>query len=206
MKIMKNELTKIVGIDYSLTCPAICQYNGQAFEDCNFAYITNKKKYEGNFGNNITGYPMKPYNDPVERFTHLSTFILKNLPENAVCFIEGYSFGSKGRALFQIAENGGILKYRLKYQGVQGKRIEFDIIPPANIKKFATQKGNADKAMMYDKFYEETGVNLMEKLDQQTLASPVTDMVDAYYIAKYGFVSLSIEGKVQAKIESTKGK
>ena len=41
-------------------------------------------------------------------------------------YIEGYSFGSKGRAIFQIAENGGILKYRLK-------DYKYTIIPPANI-------------------------------------------------------------------------
>ena len=39
---------------------------------------------------------------------------------------------------------------------------------------------------MYDQFYEDTGVNLMELMDQGTLASPVSDIVDAYYIAKCG--------------------
>ena len=28
-------------------------------------------------------------------------------------FIEGYSFGSKGAALFQIAENTGLLKHKM---------------------------------------------------------------------------------------------
>ena len=39
---------------------------------------------------------------------------------------------------------------------------------------------------MYDQFYVDTGVNLMEMFEQNTLASPVSDIVDAYYIAKYG--------------------
>lgn len=187
MNIMKMTTTtktdtdiNVVGIDYSLTCPAICVYGGE-FDDCNVSYLTSKKKYAGKFGN-IEGQEIRPYNDPVERFTHLSSFILDKLPENPKIFIEGYSFGSRGRALFQIAENGGILKYRLT-------RHKYEIIPPANIKKFATGKGNADKEKMYDKFYEDTGVNLMERLDQQTLASPVTDIVDAYYISKYGYES-----------------
>ena len=153
MKTMKTDTDiNVVGIDYSLTCPAMCHYVGGDFKNCIVSYVTAKKKYEGKFGN-ITGYAMKPYNDPVERFTNLSTFVLENLPANPKVFIEGYSFGSRGRALFQIAENGGILKYRLT-------RHKYEIIPPANIKKFATQKGNADKEQMYDQFYEETGVNL----------------------------------------------
>ena len=173
---------EVVGIDLSLTCPAMCVYRGE-FNDCSLYYLTTKKKYAGKFSN-INGHQIKPYNDPVERFTHISSFILDKLPENPKIFIEGYSFGSRGRALFQIAENGGILKYRLT-------RHKYEIIPPANIKKFSTGKGNADKEKMYDKFYEDTGVNLMEKLDQQTLASPVTDIVDAYYISKYGYESIT---------------
>ena len=51
----------------------------------------------------------------------------------------------------------------------------------------ATGKGNADKTRMYDKWYEETGINLMEALDQQTLSNPVTDIVDAFYIARCGY-------------------
>ena len=55
------------------------------------------------------------------------------------------------------------------------------------IKKLATGKGNADKEKMYDKFYEETGVNMMEALDQTTLNNPVTDIVDSFYIARTGY-------------------
>ena len=180
---MKKKITKtIVGIDYSLTCPAICITEGTsfAFEDCYFYYTTPKKKYEGQFGKNIVGFPTRPYNNDIERFEHLSDMVLEQLTDSEPeIYIEGYSFGSKGRAIFQIAENGGILKYRLK-------DYKYTIIPPANIKKFATGKGNANKEKMYDQFYEDTGVNLMELMDQGTLASPVSDIVDAYYIAKCG--------------------
>ena len=58
---------------------------------------------------------------------------------------------------------------------------------PSVIKKSCTGKGNADKEKMYDKFYEETGINLMEELDQTTLNNPVTDIVDSYYISKVGY-------------------
>ena len=40
---------------------------------------------------------------------------------------------------------------------------------------------------MYDKFYEETGVNMMEACDQTTLNNPVTDIVDSFFIARCGY-------------------
>ena len=123
---------------------------------------------------------MKPWTDPIQRFELLSDFVLENLPENSIIFIEGYSFGSKGRAIFQIAENGGILKYRLTGQ-------EYHIIPPANVKKFATGKGNSNKEKMYNQLLQDEGVDLKKMLGQETLDSPVSDIVDAYYIAKCGY-------------------
>ena len=183
----------IVGFDYSLTCPCWCVmkgfedvYSGHTDYDCMFYYITPKKKYQGTFLGNIIGYESKEYNDPVERFKNLSDTVLDCLQENyqlddKQIFMEGYSFGSKGRAVFQIAENGGILKYRLQLHYGQ-----VEVIPPANIKKFATGKGNADKMKMYEQFKKDTKIDLMKAFDQQTLANPVTDIVDAYYIAKYG--------------------
>ena len=75
-----------------------------------------------------------------------------------------------------------MLKHKLYKRG-----IKFHTLVPSVIKKAATGKGNADKEKMYDKFYEETGINLMEELDQTTLNNPVTDIVDSYYISKVGY-------------------
>jgi crossover junction endodeoxyribonuclease RuvC len=57
--------------------------------------------------------------------------------------IEGYSFGSKGRAVFDIAECGGIVRWWLREHG-----YHFEDIPPSSLKKDATGKGNADKGLM----------------------------------------------------------
>ena len=70
---------KIIGIDYSLTCPCWCILDD---EDCMFYYVTPKKKYEGIFLGNIIGYGTKEYNDPVERFKNLSDTVLYCLEEN----------------------------------------------------------------------------------------------------------------------------
>ena len=49
--------------------------------------------------------------------------------------LEGYSYGSKGRSNISDAENCGILKYSLL-----NIKIEYNIIVPSIVKKFATDK------------------------------------------------------------------
>jgi len=57
-----------------------------------------------------------------------------------IIVIEGYSYGSKGRGIFQTGELGGILRYRIwNYADIC---IE---VPPKNLKKFVTGNGNASK-------------------------------------------------------------
>ena len=108
--------------------------------------------------------------------------IHKYKSDTAKVFIEGYSFGSKGQAVFQIAENCGILKYRLQ----MSPSMLYDTIVPSVVKKHASGKGNADKQLMYDSFTKHTGVDLMKMFDMGKLNNPVTDIIDSYYIAKVG--------------------
>lgn len=54
--------------------------------------------------------------------------------------IEGYSFGSKGRAVVSIGELGGVVRLALAEAGVA-----FVDVPPSTLKKYATGKGNAGK-------------------------------------------------------------
>ena len=180
--------TTIVGIDYSLNSPAICiAGNNFDFNECSFHFLTNKKKHIGKFGKNIFGYEHKEYNNPIIRFSNISMWALdiihKHKKDTAQVFIEGYSFGSKGQAVFQIAENCGILKYRL----LLSPFILYETIVPSVIKKYASGKGNADKQLMYDSFKKETNINLMNLFEQEKLNNPVTDIVDSYYIAKVGY-------------------
>lgn len=186
----KSGQTKtIVGIDYSLNSPAICVADTSFnYNNCQFYFLTSKKKHLGNITKNITGYEHKEYKDPIERFKNISDWVfqsihtLANVCEGMEIFIEGYSFGSKGQAVFQIAENCGILKYRLSE-----RKLTYGTIVPSVIKKFATGKGNADKEKMYEAFTKETKVNLKQIFDMGKLNNPVTDIIDSYYIAKCGY-------------------
>ena len=121
---------------------------------------------------------------PCQRYENISNWVLNVLNVFTIdkVYLEDYSFGSKGR-VFHIAENAGILKYKLWVSG----RTTVDV-PPTVVKKCATERGNATKEMMYEQFSKETKVDLMNLVtpDKTKLTNPVTDIVDAYYICKYG--------------------
>ena len=173
----------IIGIDYSLTSPAICvNINGD--DILMFYYLTNKKKYIGQMSEDIIGYEHKEWTDPIERFKYISDFALDIISPliSPQIFIEGYSFGSKGQGLFQIAENWGILKYRLQEQN-----LPYQTVVPSVAKKGATGKGNADKDMMYEAFVKETNIDLKKVFDTDKVGNPISDIADSYFIQKVGY-------------------
>ena len=184
-------MMKIIGIDYSLTCPCCCVVDGgfngdnAGLDNCRFYYLTGVKKYEGLFlDGQIQGDYFPDWNTQQERHDNISEWVFDTVigsTVNPMVYIEDYSFGSKGR-VFNLAENTGLLKHKLYKKG-----IKFETLVPSVIKKVTTGKGNADKEKMYDKFYEETGVNMMEACDQTTLNNPVTDIVDSFFIARCGY-------------------
>jgi Holliday junction resolvasome RuvABC endonuclease subunit len=184
MKNQKSGLTKttktIIGIDYSLTSPAICVNNGNLM----FYYLTSKKKWTGVISEEIVGYEHKEWTDPIQRFTFISDFALDiiSATSNPTIYIEGYSFGSKGQGVFQIAENCGILKYRLLEE-----KFGYNTVVPSVVKKGATGKGNADKDMMYEVFVKETNIDLKKLFDTDKVGNPISDIVDSYYIQKVGY-------------------
>jgi Holliday junction resolvasome RuvABC endonuclease subunit len=183
MQFLKMKKTKTIGIDYSLTSPAICVCRGKfKFENCKIYYLTNVKKYEGNYCNGqINGRLHLPYTSETQRHDQISDWAI-NIVDTAIgnIFVEGYSFGSKG-LVFNLAENMGALKHKL-YK--LNKR--FESIVPGRVKKCATGKGNADKLKMYEQFVKDTGINLMKEFDQTKLNNPVTDIIDSYYVTKAG--------------------
>ena len=192
-----------IGIDYSLSSPGVCVNTSEEefqYEDCKFYYLTNTKKYVGTFKEKMAfgtsdveyiGWPHKPYSSEPERYNNIANWvidIIKSQPQlmigklwekHPIIQIEDYSFGSTGR-VFHIAENLGLLKYKLKIEC----GWDYTLLAPSVIKKFATDKGNANKELMLGAFQEDTGVNLEVLLDS-SVKSPITDIADAYFICKY---------------------
>ena len=162
----------------------MCVNNGNLM----FFYLTNKKKWIGQQSEDIIGYEHKEWTDPIQRFKNISDFVIDIIFQtyNPKIFIEGYSFGSKGQGLFQIAENCGILKYRLLQKG-----YSYTTVVPSVVKKGATGKGNADKDMMYEAFVKETKIDLKKLFDTEKVGNPISDIVDSYFIQKVGYENSS---------------
>ena len=176
----------IAGVDYSLTSPAICIHNGKewSYKNCTFYYLVNKEKHLENEDKKYVPTLYPSYGKDVERFHLLSEWSMGNILTNGVSSValEGYAFGAVGR-VFQIAENGGLLKFKLWEAAIPVYNF-----PPTMIKKFATGKGTANKEMMVEAFEAEANVNIREKCGITNKQwNPISDIVDAYYIAKYGF-------------------
>ena len=74
----------------------------------------------------------------------------------------------------------GILKLQLHRYG-----YGVEVVPPTVIKKYATGKGNADKEAMYEAYVKDTGLELNKELGLVAGKSPLSDIVDSYYIALY---------------------
>ncbi len=177
----------VAGIDYSLSCPALCIHDANTkftFENCRFFYLTNTKKHVTDKYPNILGDLHDEYFCTEMRFNNISDRMITNLRGAGVTevYLEGYSMGSRGR-VFHIGEATGLLKHHLWISG-----FPFTTIPPTTIKKSATGKGSADKDSMFASFLEFGGPNLWESIlpDKTKIDSPVTDLVDAFWICKYG--------------------
>lgn len=174
---------RIAGIDYSMTCPAVTVIDLEetetfSYDMCKFYYYIDKKKFDLQV-EPFYGKLQTVYNSQMERFNLISDWAMELVKDCDFVGLEDYSMGSKGK-VFHIAENTGILKYKLWKSG-----IKFETYPPSIIKKFATDKGNADKFKMQDSFISETGIDIKPILGQtEKQWSPSGDIIDSYYIAK----------------------
>lgn len=93
--------------------------------------------------------------------------------------IEGFSYGSKGRGVFDIAYLGWRIREELERY-----RTEDDIpwleVSPSQVKQFATGKGNANKEIVLQQVYKRWGVELTNN-----------NQADAYVLAQIGRAYLS---------------
>ena len=183
----------VAGIDYSMTSPAICVHTGEdwSINNCIFYYLVKTDKHQV-ITDTLKGSIYPEWSSPEHRFENLAKWSLGVLSQHRVSSVnlENYAMGASGK-VFHIGENTGLLKHSMWKNG-----IEFVVTPPTVIKKFATGKGNANKEKMWDSFIDETRLNLFNKLGQEQKKNwtPVSDIVDSYYLAKHGFVNLTAQG------------
>ena len=187
---------KIAGIDYSLTSPAICVYIEEKdgghfdFDRCMLYYLSNTERQQqlaaGSGVGNIIAEPYPEWNCEEERHEKLASWAYQRVQGCNEVYLEGYAFATAAQAgVRSIAENTGLLKHKM-----WKNKISFMSYPPTVIKKFATGKGNANKEVMYEAFVDEllTPTDLKERLTPKAtkVKNPVSDLVDAYFIAKCG--------------------
>lgn len=169
---------RLVGIDYSLTSPAICIHDGEewSFSNCKLYAKTGIKTYSNE---NVTVSSQDVCDDGPQRFDLLSDYFMTLIEPEDKIFIEDYAFAAKG-LVFKIAENTGLLKYKLYKNG-----NSVTTIAPSAVKKFASGKGNSDKNAMYAAFQKEGNINTI--IDNKIGKSPSADLVDSYFVCKFGF-------------------
>lgn len=164
---MTNPPVRYLGIDISLSSTALVCLNEKSNTPTHV--IPN------------LGYPLSEdatVEEQVKRIKIITDGIVGFINGNprSRTAIEGYSYGSKGSSILQIAELGGVLRYRIleeqEKQDEKTKRrddvnLEFNprlqtsfekpppsplrwqlpqFIPPTSLKLFATGKGNSSKA------------------------------------------------------------
>ena len=180
-----NNYMIIAGIDYSLRGPAVCLYKSEdgkkfSYDACSFYFLTDNKKQSEICNTHIFGERLSDWTSEEQRYESIADWAIDIVMGATHVALEGYAFGAQGR-VFQIAENTGILKYKLYQLG-----IPVTIIPPSEVKKYATTKGNADKNLMYSAWIADTGIDLKGLLTpkKQDSGSPVSDIVDSFYICK----------------------
>ena len=106
---------RILAIDPSLTATGLCYPDGTT--------ETLKTRLTG-----------------MERLEWLRDYVAIYAEDADLVVIEGYSYGSKGRAVVNIGELGGVLRLWLYEYGPP-----YVEIPPSCLKRYATGKGNASK-------------------------------------------------------------
>ena len=146
---------RLIGLDLSLTSTGISWTSGDTI-------LTDKI------------CPEMP-NEEMPRYL----FILNKIKEKVeeikpdAIIIEGYSFGSRGRCLTQLAELRGVLKYFFYINNI--KWLE---IAPKSLKKFTTGNGNADKEAMADAAFWNWEIDLLNWREDN-------DRCDAYCLIKF---------------------
>ena len=179
-----------------MTSPAVCLFNG---EEWYARFLTQTEKhlthrvYESKLGTfEVHGYPYPPYTTQEQRFNGIADWVMDLLDDvSAKVVIEDYAMGARGR-VFHIAENCGLLKHKIWKSG-----MKFDTLAPTALKKFATGKGNSDKNVMHSRFVEDTGIDLMKEMtpNAKDCGNPVSDIVDAFYLARWSFTTHNLRAK-----------
>lgn len=126
-----------------------------------------------------------------ECLTEVNDFCFTEFDEEKIIVIEGYSFNSRSGMCFSIGEMGGVIKNHLyqMYLLKSDKVTKFLEIPPTQLKKFITGKGQCKKELILKEIYKNFGFDT----DDNNIA-------DAYALAYLGYSVYCVENKISIKL------
>ena len=157
-------MSLIIGIDPSLTSTGIVVLRGNKVE---LAVTTKNKPALGTIER-----VRLIYERIVDIQENLSDGEKWQAPDLIV--IEGFSYGSKGRSVFDIAYLGWRIREELERLRTEDN-IPWLEVPPSQLKKFATGQGNANKEIILQQVYKRWGVEFSDN-----------NQADAYVLAQIG--------------------
>lgn len=97
--------------------------------------------------------------------------------DRAIAAIEGFSYGSKGKSVFDI----GYLGWRIREDLYKFySTLPYIDVPPTSVKKFATGSGNAAKELILQQVYKRWGVEFHDN-----------NQADAFVLAQIGHAYVS---------------
>ena len=157
-------MSLIIGIDPSLTSTGIVVLRGNKVE---LAVTTKNKPALGTI-------------DRVRLIYERIVCVAESLTDGEkwqapdLIVIEGFSYGSKGRSVFDIAYLGWRIREELERLRTEDN-IPWLEVPPSQLKKFATGQGNANKEIILQQVYKRWGVEFSDN-----------NQADAYVLAQIG--------------------
>lgn len=180
----------MIGIDFSMCSAGVVIGDSINPKELQILCFRQRKK-DDSIVDNITMINYPDAETDEERYYLVAKgivdFIIKHSTDKIV-WIEDYSYGSIGN-VFNIAEATATLKHMLWMEG-----FEINKVSPKSVKKFAGN-GKAGKNEMFDLFLEKTSFDFDKAVVGHTkdlrtgytqIPSPVSDIVDAYFVLQYG--------------------
>lgn len=180
-----------VGIDYSMSCPAIYVLRDDGTEKWYAVQETLRLVQESELIS-IERHPK--YANKMERALHLANWAISILRAEGVSELnlESFSMGSTASMVYDIGVHSGVL-----YQKLYENDIKVNFIPPTTAKKTFQGSGIASKEDMCTKFFELRGWRFSDTLETKINESPENDLVDAYAIA---LCDVRLDDKAQKKM------
>ena len=125
---------------------------------------------------------------PEQRYQELASWAMSILLARGVTevYLEDYTYNmskSKPGLVFNMAENVGVLKNNMWFMD-----IKYIPVSPTELKLWVAHHGQAKKEDFENRFINETGIEDMRKILWLTekASTPISDIIDAFYLAKWG--------------------